>query len=64
MRWVGQVTDATGIVERLLGFLDMGRPCVTAEAVVQISDLLRKQPSLADACISAVSSISPQVEKI
>eukprot|EP00884_Botryococcus_braunii_P006125 jgi/Botrbrau1/15513/Bobra.0225s0004.1 len=55
-----EVVDAEGIVERLLGFLDMGRPCVTAEALIHISDLLRKQPSLADACISAVSTISPQ----
>jgi hypothetical protein len=56
-----QVADVEGIVERLLGFLDMGRACVTAEAIIHISDLLRRQPILADACISSVSNISPQV---
>jgi len=29
------VQDVEGVVERLLGFLDTGKPFVTAEAVIQ-----------------------------
>lgn len=56
-----QVQDVGGIVERLLGFLEVGKPFVTAEAVTQIADLLRRFPELAEVCISSVSLISPQV---
>ena len=56
-----QVQDVGGIVERLLGFLEVGKPFVTAEAVTQIADLLRRFPELAEICISSVSQISPQV---
>lgn len=53
--------DVTGIVERLLGFLDTGKPHVTAEALIQIKDLLRRYPAVAAACLASVSSIAPEV---
>ena len=56
-----QVQDVGGIIERLLGFLEVGKPFVTAEAVTQIADLLRRFPDLAEVCISSVSLITPQV---
>ncbi|KAK9786802.1 hypothetical protein WJX73_006669 [Symbiochloris irregularis] len=55
-----EVQDVGGIVERLLGFLEVGKPYVTAEAVTQIADLLRRFPDLAEICVSSVSNISPQ----
>ena len=48
-------------MERLLGFLDTGKPHVTAEALIQIKDLLRRYPAVAAACLSSVSSIAPEV---
>ncbi|KAK9826712.1 hypothetical protein WJX81_000377 [Elliptochloris bilobata] len=54
------VQDVEGIVERLLGFLDTGKPFVTAEAVVQVRDLMRRFPESAEACIASVSGISPE----
>lgn len=56
-----QVQDVGGIVERLLGFLETGKSFVTAEAVIQIKDLLRRYPSIAEACLASVSSIAPEV---
>lgn len=53
--------DAAGIVERLLGFLEIGKPHVTAESLIQIKDLLRRYPDIADVCISSISFISPVV---
>lgn len=53
--------DVAGIVERLLGFLDAGKPHVTAEALIQIKDLLRRYPAVAAACLASVSSIAPEV---
>ncbi|EIE24641.1 Adaptor protein complex beta subunit, partial [Coccomyxa subellipsoidea C-169] len=49
-----------GIVERLLGFLETGKAFVTAEAVIQIKDLLRRYPAIAEACLASVSSIAPE----
>ena len=49
-----------GIVERLLGFLETGRDFVTAEAVIQLKDLLRRYPAIAEASLSSVSSITPE----
>ena len=56
-----QVQDTTGIVERLLGFLEAGKTHVTAEALIQIKDLLRRYPEIAQACISSISAIIPEV---
>ena len=53
--------DVEGIVERLLGFLELGVPYVTAEALVQIRDLLRRFPKLAESCIASASALSPEV---
>ena len=48
-----------GIVERLLGFLEMGKDHVTAETLIQIKDLLRRYPDVAEAALAAVAAISP-----
>ena len=56
-----QVQEVGGIVERLLGFLEIDKPFVTAEALIQIADLLRRYPEMAEVSISSVSLISPQV---
>ena len=56
-----QVQDVGGIVERLLGFLETGRDFVTAEAVIQLKDLLRRYPAIAEASLSSVSNITPEV---
>ncbi|BDA42681.1 beta-adaptin-like protein A [Coccomyxa sp. Obi] len=55
-----EVQDVGGIIERLLGFLETGKSFVTAEAVIQIKDLLRRFPSFAEACLASVSSIAPE----
>ena len=51
--------DVAGIVERLLGFLEMGKDHVTAETLIQIKDLLRRYPDVAEAALAAVAAISP-----
>ena len=56
-----QVQDTAGIVERLLGFLEVGKPHVTAEAMIQIKDLLRRYPDIAAACISSISAVNLEV---
>lgn len=48
-----------GIVERLMGFLEMGKDHVTAETLIQIKDLLRRYPDCAEAALQAVAAISP-----
>ena len=55
--------DVGGIVERLLGFLETGRGFVTAEAVIQLKDLLRRYPAIAEASLSSLSAISPEVQR-
>ena len=45
-----QVQDSGAIVERLLGLLDIARPHVTAEAIIQIAHVLRAYPDMADVC--------------
>ena len=56
-----QVQDTAGIVERLLGFLEVGKPHVTAEAMIQVKDLLRRYPDIAAACISSISAVNLEV---
>ena len=62
VRAVGRVAldgdqDISGIVDRLLQFLDHGTDYVTAETLVAIKDLLRRHPRWANDCIVAVSGI-------
>lgn len=49
-----QVPDMGGIVERLLLFLDSHCEDVVAETLVQMKDLLRRYPDMAEVCISQV----------
>ena len=56
--------DAAGIVERLLGFLELGKPHLTAEVLIQIKDLLRRYPEIVDACISSISATSLEVAPV
>lgn len=53
-----EVQDVPGLVERLLGFLDIGKDFVTAETIVQVKDLARKYPDIAEVCVGSVSNIS------
>ena len=50
-----------GLVERLLGFLDIGKDFVTAETIVQVKDLARKYPDIAEVCVGSISNISLEV---
>ena len=83
-----QVQDVPGLMERLLGFLDIGKDFVTAETIVQVraelyvlfrmlerdswtmptlpvalqvKDLARKYPDIAEVCVGSVSNISLEV---
>ena len=56
-----QVQGVAGLVERLLGFLDIGKDFVTAETIVQVKDLARKYPDIAEVCVGSVSNISLEV---
>ena len=44
---VPQVPDVSGLLERLLGFLETGTEHIMCEALVQMKDLLRRHPDLA-----------------
>ena len=48
-------------MERLLGFLEVGKPHVTAETMIQIKDLLRRYPDIAAACISSIAAVNLEV---
>ncbi len=55
-----QVPDVGGIVERLLVFLDSSSEDVVAEALVQMKDLLRRYPDMAEVghdCLYKLSKI-------
>ncbi len=56
-----KVQDVPGLVERLLGFLDIGKDFVTAETIVQVKDLARKYPDIAEVCVGSISNISLEV---
>lgn len=60
---IAQVQDVTGLLDRLLGFLELGKPSVTAETLIQMKDLLRRYPHIAEVAIASVASISPEVPK-
>ena len=59
----GQVQDASDITERLLGFLEVGKAHITAEALIQVKDLLRKYPHIAEACLASISATSMEVSR-
>ena len=52
--------DVSGIVDRLLQFLDHGTDYVTVETLVMIKDLLRRHPKWADECVLAVSAVDAE----
>ncbi|GAX84188.1 hypothetical protein CEUSTIGMA_g11611.t1 [Chlamydomonas eustigma] len=52
------VPDVSGIIERLLLFLDAGSEALTAEALVQMKDLLRRYPDIAQVCLPQLSELS------
>ena len=58
-----QVSEVPGIIERLLGFLEVGKDFVTAETVIQIKDLMRRYPDAAEVCVGSVANISPAVRR-
>lgn len=64
MRISLQVHDATGIVERLLGFLTVGKGHITAETLIQVKDLVRRYPRLANSCLEALERTSVEVSFI
>jgi Adaptin N terminal region len=59
-----QVQDVSGLLDRLLNFLELGKDCVTAETLIQIKDLLRRYPHIAEVAIASVASISLQVAAV
>lgn len=52
-----KVPDMSGIVERLIGFLDYGDQEIISETIVQMKDLLRRYPDVSEVCIPSISSI-------
>ena len=53
--------DVSGLVDRLLGFLELSKDFVTAETLIQLKDLLRRYPHIAEIAIASIAAISPQV---
>lgn len=49
-----QVPEVPGIVERLLVFLESACDVVMAEALVQMKDLLRRYPDMAEVVVAQV----------
>ncbi len=58
-----QVHDVSGIVERLLEFLEIGKSHVTAETIIQMKDLLRTYPEIAEVVLATISSANVQVRR-
>lgn len=61
IRAVGQIAlkvpDVNGILDRLLLFLGYEKDYVTAETLVQMTDVLRRYPDAAEACVESIASI-------
>jgi len=38
-----QVQDVSGLLDRLLGFLELGKDCVTAETLIQMKVWIRSR---------------------
>eukprot|EP00803_Ostreobium_quekettii_P007696 evm.model.scf_696.5 EVM.evm.TU.scf_696.5 scf_696:47608-59307(+) len=53
------VPDVGGIIERLIAFLEFGDAEVLSETLVQMKDLLRRYPDMAEVCLPAINEISP-----
>ena len=58
-----QVPDVSGIIERLLLFLDSGSEALTAEALVQMKDLLRRYPDMAQVWGSVRYKVDEDVDR-
>lgn len=56
-----KVPDVAGIVERLLGYLEVGKEHITSETLIQMKDLLRRYPDIAEVCIASLGAINPSV---
>ncbi|KAK9822016.1 hypothetical protein WJX74_000790 [Apatococcus lobatus] len=55
-----EVHEVGGIVERLLEFLEIGKSHVTAETIIQMKDLLRTFPDIAEVCLASIASANVQ----
>jgi len=51
------VPDASGLVERLLSFLDMGRGHVTCEVIRALPDVLRRYPASRDLVVNTAVTV-------
>eukprot|EP00210_Caulerpa_lentillifera_P003030 g2892.t1 len=51
------VPDVSGIIERLIGFLEYGEQEIISETLVQMKDLLRRFPDMCEVCIPSISAI-------
>ena len=56
---IQQVPDVSGIIERLLIFLETGYDHIQAEALIQMKDLLRRYPDMAEVCIAQLVELNP-----
>lgn len=64
VRAVGQIAlsvpDVSGIVERLLAFLESGSEHLIAETLIQMKDLLRRYPDMGEVVVpSAAAQLNP-----
>mmetsp|Transcript_4549 Transcript_4549/g.8531 ORF Transcript_4549/g.8531 Transcript_4549/m.8531 type:complete len:786 (+) Transcript_4549:231-2588(+) len=55
-----ELPDAEGIVARLLQFLELGQPHIVGETLVQMKDLLRRQPKHTADITAALAMIGPE----
>lgn len=53
------VPDASGLLERLLLFLDSGAEHIVAESLVAMKDLLRRYPDLAATAMAPINDMAP-----
>ncbi|GMH39668.1 hypothetical protein BSKO_07566 [Bryopsis sp. KO-2023] len=53
------VPDVSGIVERLINFLESADPDIVAETLVQMKDLLRRYPDMSEVCLPSLNDIVP-----
>lgn len=55
-----EVEDVPALLDRLIGFLELDKPCVTEETLIQLKDVLRRYPHVAEVAIASLNSLSPQ----
>ncbi|GAB4816706.1 hypothetical protein N2152v2_003752 [Parachlorella kessleri] len=64
IRAVGQIAlkvpDVEGILDRLLLFLGYEKDYVTAETLIQMTNVLRRYPDAADACVDSVAALNAE----